>query len=86
MGRMYPKARVPQVIVLEREVDNQITAVHVGPEHELARYVGITEIWNWARQNASLGQRSGDGSAKCHLLVGLHRAQSNPNRSPLSRR
>src|SRR5215831_12326226 len=50
MGSMYPKASVPQVIVLEREVDDQITALHVGPEHELTRYVGTTEIWRWARQ------------------------------------
>lgn len=57
MGRMYQQASVPQVIVLEREVDNQITALHVGPEHELARYIGTTEIWNWARHGASLGQR-----------------------------
>jgi hypothetical protein len=53
MGRAYSKASVPQVIVLEREVDNQITALHVGPEHELARYIGTTEIWNWARHGAS---------------------------------
>ena len=31
MGRAYPKASIPQVIVLERDVDNQITSLHVGP-------------------------------------------------------
>lgn len=54
MGRAYPKASVPQVIVLERDVDNQITSLHVGPERELARYVGAADIWNWARRGAPL--------------------------------
>ena len=51
-GRAYPKAGVPQVIVLEREIDNQITTLHVGPEHELARYSGTKDIWDWARAGA----------------------------------
>jgi hypothetical protein len=55
-GRVYPRTGVPQVIVLEREVDNQITALHVGPEREMARYVGTTEIWNWARKGAPLSR------------------------------
>ena len=54
MGRAYPKASVPQVIVLERDVDDQITSLHVGPERELARYVGAADIWNWARRGAPL--------------------------------
>jgi hypothetical protein len=53
-GPAYPKAGVPQVIVLEREIDQQITSLHVSPERELARYVGTRDIWNWARQGAPL--------------------------------
>ena len=49
-----PKASVPQVIVLERDIDDQIASLHVGPEHELARYIGTKEIWDWARQGAPL--------------------------------
>ena len=56
MGAAYPKARVPQVIVLERDIDNQLTALHVGPERELARYVGAGDIWNWARRGAPLSK------------------------------
>jgi hypothetical protein len=56
LGRIYPKASVPQVIVLERDVDNQITALHVGPERELARYIGADKIWDWARQGAPLSK------------------------------
>jgi hypothetical protein len=55
-GRVYPKASVPQVIVLERDVDNQITDLHVGPEREVARYIGSTVIWDWARQGAPLSK------------------------------
>jgi len=51
-GRAYPTASVPQVIVLEREVDNRITTLHVGPEHEIARYIGAKEIWDWAKGGA----------------------------------
>jgi hypothetical protein len=53
-GPGYPKAGVPQVIVLEREIDQQITSLHVSAEHELARYIGTRDIWNWARQGAPL--------------------------------
>ena len=56
MGKLYPKASVPQVIVLERDVDNQIVALHVGPERELARYIGTTDIWDWARKGAPLAK------------------------------
>ncbi|HEV8448284.1 MAG TPA: hypothetical protein VGQ44_15745 [Gemmatimonadaceae bacterium] len=51
-GRAYERASVPQVIVLERDVDNQITALYVGPEHEIARYIGTKDIWDWAKGGA----------------------------------
>ena len=55
-GRDYPTTAVPQVIVLERDIDNQITTLHVGPERELARYVGTDKIWDWARHGAPLSK------------------------------
>jgi serine/threonine protein kinase len=54
LGHSNPNASVPQVIVLERDIDSQITSLHVGPERELARHVGTRDIWNWARQGAPL--------------------------------
>lgn len=53
-GKIYPKAGVPQVIVLERDVDNQIVTLHVGPEREVARYLGTKDIWDWAHSGAPL--------------------------------
>jgi len=55
-GKAYPTTGVPQVIVLERDVDNQITTLHVGPEHEIARYVGTKDIWDWAKSGAPLSK------------------------------
>ena len=55
-GHAYPRTGVPQVIVLERDIDDQITALHVGPEREVARYIGADKIWNWARQGAPLSK------------------------------
>ncbi len=55
-GKIYPHASVPQVIVLQRDIDNQIVTLHVGPEREVARYIGAADIWKWAREGAALSK------------------------------
>jgi hypothetical protein len=45
---------IPQVVLLEREIQQDASALLVGPERELARYIGTREIGEWVRRGAPL--------------------------------
>jgi hypothetical protein len=48
------RAAVPQVVMLERDVDESNMKLVVGPEHEIGRYVGADKITAWVRGGAPL--------------------------------
>jgi hypothetical protein len=45
---------IPQLILLEREVQQDVSTLHVAPERELARYIGLDEIDSWVRRGAPM--------------------------------
>ena len=48
------RAAIPQVVLLEREVQQENSTLIVGPERELGRYIGVDKIGAWVRQGAPL--------------------------------
>ncbi|MEP6999148.1 MAG: hypothetical protein ABI969_01635 [bacterium] len=57
LGKSIDSSRatsIPQLILLEREVTTGSAQLHVGAEHELARFVGVTEIATWVHSGALL--------------------------------
>lgn len=47
-------ASLPQLIVLERHVDEGKTSISVGTDHLIRREIGIEEIRNWVKMNTPL--------------------------------
>ncbi|MEO8620715.1 MAG: hypothetical protein ABI625_06605 [bacterium] len=45
---------IPQLILLEREVTAGGASLKISPEHEVARFVGVTEISTWVQHGALL--------------------------------
>jgi hypothetical protein len=45
---------IPQLVLLEREVQEGDSTIEIGPEHEIARYIGRDEIGAWVQRGAPL--------------------------------
>ncbi len=48
------RGSVPQLIILERDVEETMTTLHVSPEREIARFNGVDEIGDWVHRGAPL--------------------------------
>jgi hypothetical protein len=45
---------IPQLVLLEREVQEGDSTIEIGPEHEIASYIGRDEIGAWVQRGAPL--------------------------------
>lgn len=54
IGPDRPHARVPQVVLLQRDIREDNDRLDVGPERELGRYIGSDEISAWVRRGAPI--------------------------------
>jgi len=45
---------IPQLVLVERQVTQDLHSLQVGPEREIARFIGTMEIDDWVRRGAPL--------------------------------
>jgi len=58
MSTGNPKGGIPQVVVLEREVTRDgASSMSIGPERELARFIGMADIPAWVTAGTPLPKR-----------------------------